>query len=78
VPLEWRRLLLPDRHLPPVMVRRLVIVSWDHPDVDEFLREYFGDKKDFVGVILDREACRHRWEGRPARSGARGQASTSS
>jgi hypothetical protein len=56
VPLEWRRLLLPDRHLPPVMVRRLVIVSWGHPDVYEFLREYFGDEKDLVGVILDRRS----------------------
>jgi len=35
------------------MVRRLVIVSRDYPDVYEVLRENFGDRKD-VDVILDR------------------------
>jgi len=51
-----RSRVLPDRHLSPVMVRRLVIVSRDHPDVYEFLREYFGDRKDVGGVILDRRS----------------------
>jgi len=55
-PTAPRSRVLPDRHLSPVMVRRLVIVSRDHPDFYEFLREYFGDKKDVVGVILDRRS----------------------
>ena len=51
-----RSRVLPDRHLAPVIVRRLVIVSRDHPDVYEFLREYFEDRKDVSGVILDRRS----------------------